>query len=102
VWNRPLSSLMAPGSSVHSARVHVPHSSPDTVRARDTARDIGDICASNVQCNGTLQSAMTIRFAVHRNKTTAGSGSVGQQRLVLQKIRVQCRPACHLPDFTVP
>jgi len=51
---------MAPGSSVHCACVHVPHSSPDTLRARDTDRDIGNVCASDVQCNATLQSAMTI------------------------------------------
>jgi hypothetical protein len=65
---------MAPRSSVHSTSVHVPHSSPDTVRARDTDREIGNVCASDVQCNATLQSAMTIRFAVPQKEDDSRLG----------------------------
>jgi len=85
---------MAPGSSVHSACVHVPHSSPDTVRARDTDRDIGNICASGVQCNATLQSGMTICFGFHRKKT-AGWAIVP---LIFMQFRVYCPTALSIEE----
>ena len=56
---------------MHSARIHVKHLSPDAIRARDTDRDIGNVCASDVQSSATLQSAKTIRFGHHKNKKTA-------------------------------